>query len=184
MTIYRVEPDVKNYQSFLPTEEAAWNNGQLFFDCTTRLNSWKPLDIYVLEPKLKKGNFFGLGPGSLVADSHAFELLRDLFEMSGEMLPLFHEGEKYYLINVTGCFNVLDQDRTQWEVNKKGVRFRITNYAFRSERLTESPLFKIPETCRGEILTVADRGDDESDFKLRVESAQLTGLRFKELWRG
>lgn len=181
MKIYRVEVDGANFQSFLPEDTAIWSTGHLFMDCSPKLPSWIPPRVYVLQPKLKRGNFFGLGPGMFVADSIAVGELRDLFEMSGELLPLTFDGHEYYAVNVLGCFELLDQSSTQWEKNKAGVNIRVVKYGFQSSRFPEVPLLKIPQTCRGEILA-CDGLDAHINFKKRVEEKGLTGLRFKEIW--
>jgi hypothetical protein len=48
----------------------------------------------------------------------------------------------------------------------------------------EVPLFKIPETRRGEILTIEGMKDPEDEFKYRVESGGYEGLKFELLWEG
>jgi hypothetical protein len=99
------------------------------------------------------------------------------------MLPLPYEGEILQVINVTECINVLDQEHTLWKINQKsGVKVWIESYAFHSRRFSESSLFKIPETCNGEIFAIERCGDPECEFKARVEQAGLTGLIFEKVW--
>jgi hypothetical protein len=103
--------------------------------------------------------------------------------MAGELLPLPHEGREYTVLNVTECINCLDQDASQWSLNPStGERVRLVRYAFHRDRFSESPIFKIPETCRAEVLVVEGLLDPEDEFRSVVRRAQLRGLIFEQLW--
>jgi hypothetical protein len=185
MKIYQVKVDVNKYQYFLPSDEEIWKTDRLTFDCSPKLAEWTPPEVYVYEPKHRPGNFLSfLMGGALVCDPEATEALLDLLEMSGELLPLPYGGRTYHVLNVTECFNAIDEERTDWIIGEETkVRIGIRRYAFHRNRLPEVPLFKIPETCRGEILTVEGMKDPDDEFKPRVERLGLKGLVFKEIWR-
>lgn len=183
MKIYRVLPDVNRFQSMTPEDAQIWNSDRLTFDGLPKKKDWLPPDLFVLHPKLKKGDFFHLCPGTLVLNEGAIEILLEYLEMSGELLPVRCEGEEYTVINVTECINVLNRAETDWVYGSStGKRIRIRNYAFYADRLTETPLFKIPETARGEILTATGLKDQEDEFKFNVESRGLKGLLFEKIW--
>jgi hypothetical protein len=55
-------------------------------------------------------------------------------------------------------------------------------YSFHPDRFSESPLFKIPETCRAQILLVEGFRDPEEEFRYVVEQTGLKGLVVQELW--
>ena len=57
------------------------------------------------------------------------------------------------------------------------MKFRIKRCVQRN-RTTESSLFKIPETCNGEVLTCTRMPEEDAYFKLRVEKHSLAGLIF------
>jgi hypothetical protein len=176
--------DVNRFQFFLP-EDPAGHLDRLTFDGTPKLPGWEPPGVYVYKPKLKRGNFLSfMGGGALICDARAVEELREMLEMSGELLPLPHKGELFQTLNVTECVNVLDEEKTDWVIGQTTrQRIGIKRYAFHPERLPETPLFKIPETARAEILTTEARIDPEDEFKPAVERLGLTGLLFEELWR-
>lgn len=177
MKVYRIRPDVTQFQKLFPDDDSIWSTGMLTFDGTPKASIWCPPKVFVLKPKLKRGNFFGVAAGALVADPKACGELAFLLEVSTEMLPLPFEGQELKLINVIACVNVLDQDKTlRSPVGKP------TKYVFKPNRFTESPLFKIPETDVCEILTIEGLKDPEDEFKFNVESRGLTGLTFEELW--
>ena len=185
MRIYRVKCDVNNYQSFHLEKPDEWDLETGTFDGRPRSSEWCDPGVYVLHPKLKRGNFFSLGGsvGTFIVDVSTARELGDLLERSGELLPLTHKGEQFYVVNVTECINVLDDENTEWVYGRTtGAKIDIKRYAFHANRLTETPLFKIPETCRAEILTFEGLKAPEDEFKFRVESSGLTGLIFDELW--
>jgi hypothetical protein len=181
MKVYRVDADVNNYQSFRLEDDALLLSEMLDFDGTSKAGIWKPPAVYILEPKLKVGNFPELfAKAALVVDEAALAALYGLLEWSGELLPLPHEGNLYHVVNVMGCYNILDRHRTKWRYEKG--RPPIDTYVFHRNRMKETPLFKIPETCRSEILTCEGLNDPEHEFKGRVEQLGLKGLIFEELW--
>jgi hypothetical protein len=86
-------------------------------------------------------------------------------------------------ISVTTCINCIDQERKEWTVGPRmGKRMHSQRYVFHHDRFSESPLFKIPETYRGEVLLVEGLHDPEEEFRYLVEQAGLKGLIFEELW--
>jgi hypothetical protein len=74
---------------FLPRDQGVWRTDTLLMNCQAKLQQWVPPDVYVWNPKLKKGNFFHLCSGALVVDSKTVDRIRDLLEMAGELLPFF-----------------------------------------------------------------------------------------------
>lgn len=177
MRIYRVEPDVNHFQTLYMSNFDDWTLEEHIFDGSSRVASWRSPDVYVLKPRLKRGNFFDFESGGpFVVDPIAVDGLADLLEMCSELLPINYEGKRLHLVNVVECVNVLDGERS------KKVPGNITHYEFFPNRFIESPLFKIPETCRGEVLTLEGWMNPEDEFKHRVEQLGLTGLIFKEIW--
>lgn len=164
MKVYRIDEDVNHYQYLLPADASVWSTDRLTFDGTPKAEHWVPPEVYVHKPKLKRGNFFGGIVGCLLHDGTAHEKLADLFAAAGEMLPLPHEGQMFHILNVTECINALNQQHTQWRASG-GVKISIEKYVFHPNRIGESTLFKIPETCRGEVLVAERTGDPEDEFK-------------------
>jgi hypothetical protein len=104
--------------------------------------------------------------------------------MAGELLPLPHRGEVFTVLNITECINCLDHNRTRWVLGKStGARIRIKEYAFHPNRFSESVLFKIPETCKADVLVVEGLpGCEVEEFRYVVEQNGLEGLLFEEIW--
>lgn len=184
MKVYRVRVDVNRFQYFLPEDSSIYSTDRLRFDATPMAEDWVPPPVYIYTPTHKRGNFFDFcSYRALVLDEIAKSAMPDIIEMSGELLPLPHKGELFHALNVTACFNVLDEERTEWIIGEKSKsRIGIKKYAFHPHRFAQIPLFKIPETCRGEILALEGMTDEEDEFKRRVERLGLTGLTFQEIW--
>jgi hypothetical protein len=177
MTIYEIRMNVENYQYLLPANPEIARGQDLIFDCERRSDTWDPPQVYVGNPKAKRGNFFNFLKGDpYVCDQRAYEVLEHLFYPCAELLPLPFEGKTLYVINVLACLNILDEERSTF------AGFLPKNYVFHPERMQQAPLFKIPRTSRSQLLTVEGFLDDDYDFKHCVERAGLEGLMFKKIW--
>ena len=103
--------------------------------------------------------------------------------MAGELLPFDYKNERYSLLNVTECMDCLNHEQTEWVVGKStGARIDIKRYSFRSARIPESSIFKIPNRL-ADIYVVEGRYDPQDEFKSMVEQYNLNGLLFEEIWR-
>lgn len=181
MKVFSVTEDVSRFQSLGVDDIDAWTEFALSVDCRSLTALWKPPTVYVRKPKLNRGNFLHITVGLLVADDEAFSKIGEFFEMAGEVLPIPFEGKTLSLLNVTECINCLDREKSQWRDPRRREGLPL-KYVFHPNRLDESSIFKIPETCKGEILVLERENDPETEFKAAVEHHRLTGLIFKELW--
>ena len=81
------------------------------------------------------------------------------------------------------CVNMLDNEKTEWKISKRtGNRIGINHYEFHPSRITESTLFKIPETRRGEILTYSGVKDPDEEFFSLCNKYKFKGITFDEIW--
>ena len=186
MTIYSVRNDVKTYRYVLPTDAETTRQEPLLFDCERLLEGWKPPEVFVCEPKLKRGNFMGVGMGGPFAcdeQTRYHDEMAQLLEMSGELLPLPLENNTWYIMNVLECINALDREHSEWHPSMQTMKIGgPKKCVFHANRVPETPLFKIPETSRGEILCAENAYDPAYEFKRMYEHLGLTGLRFEKLW--
>ncbi len=184
MKIYRVNNDVNDYQSFYPVNDLIWNTGIFEIDCNSKKRDWKNIEFYILKPNLPKGNFFGAIPGCTIMDGLAMEKLLDFWESSGELIPFLYKNERFYIYNCLSCYDLLNDDETDWVFGKTtGEKIRINEYSFYENRITETSIFKIPQTMKIEILTTTELNDIENEFIYQVKKNNLTGLLFNEIWR-
>lgn len=182
MKIFVLREDVDTFQRLLPQGEAVWETDLLTFDCRPK-KDWAPPEVYIRNPKLKRGNFFFLTVGALVFDDVARDALAPLLEASGEVLPLPCGEETLFLLNVLDCVDALDEARTKWKQNQhSGKRTGIEIHEFYDNRIPEVPLFKIPQTSRADIYTCCGMKDPGDEFKPAYEAAGLTGLIFDYVW--
>jgi hypothetical protein len=182
MKIYRIVSDVDNFQWIMPKRE-----GDLFeklsFDCVSKRNDWQPIDMYVFNPKKKKGNFYSLGGlGILVFDEKVLDAMLTIFEMAGEILPVKIENVSLYTLNVLECVNAINEKESKWDYYNNGMRGRILKYMFYEKRLTESSIFKIPETSKGDVLTYSGLKDEDDEFYSLYLKHGFKGLIFDEIY--
>ncbi len=178
MKVFRIRMDVDRYQSFLPvdTKCKALHNT----DGSPRSKDWSPPPVFVYSPKLKAGSFYNGNNAILIANQKATSALRYLFEMAGDLLPLPYKGEMYTLLNVTNCIDCLDQNETRWIIAPNGARLGIQHYVFRADRLSPSPIFKIPKERRTSLFVVEGLVEPEQEFREIVRREELKGLIFDE----
>jgi hypothetical protein len=186
MKIFRISVDVSKFQWVLPELEGPNLLTLMQFDCKAKGADFQRVPWYVLNPTKIRGNFFNIGPGTIGFDQKVFESgMVEIFEMAGEILAIEVEDVgKLYILNVLECANCLDKGKSEIERYPNGEFRRVTQYSFHPNRLSESSLFKIPETCKIEILTFTGLKGYEEEFKSMYEDHSFTGLSFEELWSG
>lgn len=182
MKVYSVESDVNNYQWLIPEETGEELLTLNTFDCSSRHRFWTSPYVSSLDPNLEIGDFLHYHPSVLLASPDRFHLVRPFFMAAGELLPLWFKGDQFTLLNITNCVNALDDTNTEWLRAQDGSKVEIKRHAFNSDKLIGSSLFKIPETCKGTVLTWEKDGNPSNEFKAFVEANELKGLLFEPLW--
>ena len=181
MKVYRVRNDVNRFQYFLT--ETRDDEEKLRMDCSLLSENWVPPSVFIYKPMLQKGDFFNFGSSALICSPRATEVLYYHLSIAGELLPLPYKDETLTLLNVTECIDCLDINKMR---NLHGgiskVPLLLKEYEFYSDRFSDSDLFKIPETHKGEILVVEGRKDPEDEFMHTVKSTGLRGLIFEKVW--
>lgn len=177
MRVFSFYANTARYQYFMPL--SVDDEGQLITNCRFRTDAWQPPPLTLQEPARPRGDFFEIHRGSPILSARATHLLKSFLEPAGELLPLPFEGEMFYLFNVTPCADCLDADASEWrtEYNK---RLWPIKYIFAPERFGPNHLFKIPQTCRAEVL-VLDREDGKGFIEALVKH-ELVGYILKLLW--
>jgi hypothetical protein len=181
LKVYRLKSEVDRYQYFLAQRRE--DEAKLVMYGTPKAQRWQPPGVFIYEPNLKAGDFFNFGSSVLITSPEATDILGRYLHAAGELLPLPFEGLVYHVLNVTLCINALEPDSPGWVIGKStGRRISIRQYSFHADRFPESDLFKIPETCKSEILYVEGGRAYEDSFRHAVEANGLRGLRFEEVW--
>lgn len=174
--IYLIKTDADTYQYFLP--EDIEEISKLSTNCKSKKDIWLPPSVFIYEPFLEKGDFYQAGFDYLISSPRATAILRNHFEMAGEVLPLPYNDEIYSFVNILRCYDCLNKDETIWKPSLLPEK-----YVFKVNRLPYPGLFKIPETHTGEILVLVDTSAPASDnFKATIERNNIRGLVFDKLW--
>lgn len=184
MKIYNVTVDANIYQWIMPQVADESILDFMSFECKPRSKQLLETDWYVYNPTQMKGDFFSLGISGVFAFNEKV-YQSDLFtmlEMSGEILPIMVEDEPLFLLNILECVNMLNEQACHWDTYEDGSRGRILSYSFHVNRVSESSLFKIPQTCKTEMLTYTGLKSSEDEFKSVYEKLNFTGLVFQEIF--
>jgi hypothetical protein len=106
----------------------------------------------------------------------AVEVLRDLLEPNGELLPLVSEVGSYYAYNITTIADALDPDpsEVEWYDDARDIAISVERYVFRPERLRSLSIFRLVERPALTYVT--------NVFAERVRAHRLRGFVFRKLW--
>ena len=183
MGIYKIITDVRSYQWLLPDIGNSSLLDLMTFDCNSKKYNWPKIKWYPYDTSKKAGNFYSLGGvGAFAFDSKVYESeIFSLLEMAGEILPIDAGGEVLYVLNVLECVNMLDHQSSKWHLYDDGSKGRILEYRFHENCITESSIFKIPETCKGEILTYCNVKSKYDEFRYLYDELKFSGLTFEKL---
>ncbi len=153
---------------------------------------WQPVEVrdYESTDDFPIGDFpylhgFGIVP---VFSDRAVEVLSDLLQGNGEILPLTCSIGTYYAFNVTKVVDVLDEAHSEfkplqeldpdifWKASPD--QMGVTRFEFFSEKVADLSIFRIPfgSNYAENYPLVTDR------FVQRVEAAGLKGFEFQLLW--
>ena len=184
MNIFSVKVDSNKYQWIMPQVDEKELLNYTTFNCEQKFNEWKQVEWYSFNPKSTEGNFYSIGShGAFAFDEAVYQSdLFTLLEMSGEILPINLENRKLYILNVLECVNALNEGSTKWDIYDDGSKGRIIDYSFYEGRLSESTLFKIPQTSKSEILVYSGIKDEGDEFMKLYQKLGFTGLVFDEIF--
>ncbi len=178
MDVYALYPDCKDeYRALAMTvgrlDEFLWR-----FDGTPMKKPWTDVTIG-WDPETSRApeeDYPCLMLSLPVFSASAIEALEDLLDGSGEILPATCEGEQIFLFNVTNVIDALD------ESNSEVIRFddcarlmRVDRYAFLSDKLKGSVIFKIPQFPTERVFVT-------NHFVERVKATLLKGFWFPRVW--
>lgn len=183
MKIFSIGVDVEKYQWIMPTVDDDNILDLLTFECSRKSDSWIFEDWFVFNPMLKAGDFSYVVSGVLAFNERVYDSdLGPLLEMAGEVLPIDVNGRRAYVLNVLECCSMLNERKSIWNPDDPNNALLIKKYAFYEDRITESTLFKIPQTARVQVLTYCDVKDPEDEFYYLYHSLGFSGLTFECLY--
>ncbi|HET6251073.1 MAG TPA: hypothetical protein VFE47_25525 [Tepidisphaeraceae bacterium] len=180
VTIYRAAPDTGVFQE-LRTDDAEFLKKSTFNGDPIE-GPWRAPKLYIPDTTKPEPDIWGcFGNPSIFAISPqlADDALRGFIDESCEEFPLRIRSREWRLINVVNVVDCLDADRSRFD---PAAPAHVTDYEFLP--IFSGWLWKIPQTCRTEVLTPEGMAARHDEFKGTVEKLKLTGLRFERLWRG
>jgi hypothetical protein len=184
--VFKIKANPRLCSWVLPDDVSFTKQGNLFFEGLPK-EVWQPPKFYLQAPNKNQTDFFIIAAGAFAFNQSVMDhpMMAMFFEMAGEILPIELEtGEPLYILNTTEVVNALDRDKTLFRKNPHtGVVVTVEKHFFKPDRFTQSPIFKIPETCRAEVLTFAGQFVNPYDeFIENYHASGFAGLEFTKLW--
>lgn len=176
MNVYILDADVDKYRGiyYVNSDDIIEFNRR--FDGSSLKKTWTGKEEFRFAPnKLPKGDTPGLSSHIPVFSPKAVEILADLLENSGELLPINCGGEDYFLFNVTLLLDALDEDASELERFSTGRIMDVLRYSFKKDKLIGTNIFKLPEMPLS-YPYVTDA------FVRRVKDSGLKGFEFRLEW--
>jgi len=139
--------------------------------------------FYIQDLKLKRGNFFRLAHNVMAFDDVAHKALSEITAPAGENYIIdVDDFGTLNALNVTETCNGLDHTRTVWD-ERDGKKICVSKYMFDPNTIkTQSGLFKLEEDLYSIVYAVTGLPNQSGDFYSSYQNANLTGLRFDEVW--
>ncbi len=137
-------------------------------------STWKPMEVV---GRVRSYNDFPEVMGTPAFSERAIDILRDLLEPNGEILPLRSSIGSYFAFNTTTIAEVLDwkKAKLKWFPGEKPHNaLAIYRYEFFAERLKALSIFRIREKPV-EIYV-------NQEFVSRVYEHNLKGFNFELVW--
>ncbi len=182
MNVSALRSDCNRYQNLVFASRKDWPILDQF-DAGRLIQSWAPPSVKVLRDdkfnrNLPPGDFPHLAVAVPVFSLRAINVLRDMLEENGQILPLSCAEGEYYAFNVTTFIDALDESHSEVErFESSGRIMQVLKYAFFSDRLAGATIFKIPQFPGSEVY-VTDK------FRKLVIDNSLLGFKFVNLWEG
>ena len=176
MRVYILDADVNTYRGIYYTRKDIVEFNRLF-DGRSMRKTWAGTGSFAFIPRRKpKGDTPGLSTHIPIFSVRAVKVLADLLKGHGELLPITCDGEDYLVCNVTRVIDALDEKESELDLFDSGRIMNIVRYSFFQDNLARANIFKIPQYVLGRVFVTAP-------FVARVKEANLTGFKFRRVWR-
>jgi len=189
MRIFCLKPDYSKFQGLEPMDD----NGEVEACKVLRENRlspvasrWRHFQVRVPQEDrdARPADFTTVLVSSYltVFSKRAVEVLADLLEESGELLPLQGEGEPFHVFHPLEVVDALDLEHCKWQDDDASHIDFLAKYEFLPDRIGDAAIFKLLEVLDDGRRTariglfVTDR------FVERVEKAGLAGFKFELVW--
>lgn len=179
MEIYELLHDSNRYQNLIFENEREWEKIHGKFAGYPISNIWAPISVKVFQDddynkELPPSDFPTLG-NLLVFSQHALDLLKEVLNGNGEILPLLCKDCLYSVYNVTHLTNALDTNNSIIDRFDDGEIMQIVKYEFNKQILKIAPIFKLKQTPHSDVYVT-------NVFVEHVQKSGLTGFDFRLIW--
>lgn len=182
MKVWKLDYEYNKYESFQLVEEDRTFLEE-FEDKITRGNpcngSLDNLKVHIIDGRTK-GDFPILwnGSGILVFSENVKKSISSLISNEVEFIPLIHNKRKIYLVNVLNIIDAIDYGNSEFKILRSGKPVSIKKYAFSLDKIRGENIFRV--LLADKIYSTETYVT--SEFKNIIESNNLKGFRFIEVW--
>lgn len=145
----------------------------------SRKKAWQPIKVDIVhEDEGKKflvSDTPWLGSHVLILRKNAAQLIGQLLNQFGELLPLYCEEANLSIFNTTNILDALDEPGSSIVRFSSGRIMAIERYSFIPKLIDNNHVFKIPNFRASPIFV-----DDE--FVQLWKATKLRGLGFNKVW--
>jgi hypothetical protein len=173
--IYTLKRDL-SYQD-LTNSGDAWKKYLWAFNGESHIKTWKPLatGFSPHTSERPRGDVSSLNSTLLVLTRKAINVLQDVINETGELLPLICDEEPLWAFNVTNVLEgALDLEQSSYKQFDTGHLYGIKKYVFKEDVVADQYIFR--ESKINGQLFVTDR------FRNIVEDAGLLGFEFEAVY--
>lgn len=190
MTLFLLDADINHFRMVTPAEyleggEPAYDTlelGRQFDDARSISGLWSPIRLGYVEEGDPIGDFPAYG-STPVFSGRAVNVLRDLLEPNGELLPTICPTHQLWVYKVLRFTDIMDWEKADidwWPQTRSSVGMprharKVRRFAIRDERPTDPGIFKMPSLPFWYVFV-------NEEFYRRVHDAGLLGFTFKQVW--
>lgn len=147
-----------------------------YFNGKSMLDIWSPIPVEDIKKGKRNLDCTMITRSCPVFNLRTLSLISPLLEGRVEILPLVHEKDKLFAINIINVKDYIDYPNAEVKIDERyNLVTEIKKYAFIKELVENETIFRIP-TYRGTKTFVTD------SFKNEIELHKITGLEFIEIW--
>jgi len=165
-----------NYRTYEPTPKGGYKS--YIFDCVpVKERNFDRIYPSKYKDEIDKpiGDVFSVEVSSFILNEKSYKILYPYLKNHSQIFRLKNENKIFYVINVIDVIDCLDYEKSELKLFPSSGRvMRVIKYAFRTEKLKNASIFKLPEFPNS-ISYVTE------EFKKIVEDNNITGFKFKEL---
>lgn len=180
MNIFILDADSERFLDLTVVKSDDWDKFLDGFEGEPMAASWRPVQMKVLRKTKsdwdrKLGDFSPLTGGNAAFSERAVNVLGRVLTDNGELLPLKCDEGSFFVYNVTRFVDALDNANTECNRFDDGKIFRFIRPEFYKKKLGKFPVFKVPQSPRGDVFVT-------DEFTQRVMDGGLVGFKFRKMW--